>query len=57
MEGRGSQERGASRGRGVSHGRGGRQVQEPRETRDAAAEQQQEPRAEIGDQVAMTTNN
>nr|XP_027124232.1 uncharacterized protein LOC113740917 [Coffea arabica] len=51
MEGRRSQGQGASRGREASRGRGGRQVQEPRETRVAVAEQQQEPRAESGDQV------
>ena len=55
MEGRRSQGREASWGRGASRGRGGRQVQEPRETRDAVAEQQQEPRAEAGDQVVMAT--
>ena len=46
MEGRRSQGRGASRGRGA------RQAQEPREEREAAAKQQHEPQAEIGDQVA-----
>ena len=52
MEGRRSQERGTSQGRSMSHRRGVRQVQEPREERDVMAEQQPEPRAEGGDQVA-----
>ncbi|XP_071921801.1 uncharacterized protein [Coffea arabica] len=56
MEGRRSQDQGATRGRGSNRQRGGRQAQEPvqesRGERSGTAEPQPGPRVEGGDQVA-----